>query len=760
MIKLNKIKGMSGMCLGLLVLIVTQTLRSSAQTAGPSSSQSPYLVPVNSGVRFTSILSANDSINHYKLSGIPDGLGAFDNGDGTFTLLVNHEIVSTLGVVRAHGSIGAFVSKWIINKQDLSVVSGSDLIQSVNLWNGTGYDAYNAANPSSLAAFGRFCSADLPPVSAFYNSQSGNGTPERIYMNGEEVTDGRAMAHIVTGLNGGTSYQLPQMGKMAFENQVANGTEQDKTIVACTDDGAITTSNIYFYVGTKTNTGTEIDKAGLSNGKLYGVKINGYPQERVNSTTINNPPVPGTHFDLVDLGSVAGLTGSQVDAASLAAGATYFSRCEDGAWDPSNLNDFYFNTTDQLDQVNDGIGTQVGRSRVWHLHFTDITNPESGGTVEAVLDGTEGQNMLDNLTIDRSGHIVNLEDVGNAAHNGKIWDYNISTDLLTMIGKHDPARFGDIGVAATAPFTQDEETSGVIDVQALLGPGMFLIDDQAHYTTGIPANIVEGGQLLSFYNPLSSDCNNFTPSVTPGSSTYCHGTQITLRANGGYGFTYQWYKGNATLVGATNATYNVLTKGTYSVVQSNGTCSWASAVTINIIPTPQATIVAGRGLDLCPTGSVPLKAAGSTANSYAWYKDGLVLSGVTTKKIIVSETGNYSLVVTSPGGCSASSSPVTVVQSCKLNDEQDETITSLKLYPNPANGNFIIELNAANTLETTANIQVINMLGQIVYTNQAAISNNRIVQEVKPDASVPAGNYFVRVAIGSKIYTGHIIYQK
>jgi len=78
------------------------------------------------------------------------------------------------------------------------------------------------------------------------------------------------------------------------------------------------------------------------------------------------------------------------------------------------------------------------------------------------------------------------------------------------------------------------------------------------------------------------------------------------------------------------------------------------------VPTPQAAIVAPHGLDICPSGSVSLRAAGSTTNSFAWYKDGSALSGVTTKKIIVSETGDYTLTVTSPNGCSASSASVTV----------------------------------------------------------------------------------------------------
>lgn len=93
------------------------------------------MLPAYTGVSFTSIITANDSINGNKMSGIPDGLGAYDNGDGTFTLLMNHEFVNMAGTVRAHGSIGAYASKWVINKQNLSVVSGSDLMKYVYLWN-------------------------------------------------------------------------------------------------------------------------------------------------------------------------------------------------------------------------------------------------------------------------------------------------------------------------------------------------------------------------------------------------------------------------------------------------------------------------------------------------------------------------------------------------------------------------------------------------------------------------------------------------
>jgi hypothetical protein len=491
---------------------------------GPSSSQSSYLLPVAEGTNFTSIFTVGDTTGGgYKMVGIPDGLGAFDNGNGTFTVLMNHEISSANGVIRAHGTIGAFVSKWVINKSDLSVVSGSDLIQDVFAWNPAlngGLGGYNPAD-TPLVTFSRFCSADLAPVSAFFNSATGLGTTERIFLNGEETgAEGRAFGHIATGANAGKTYELPYLGKFSWENAVASPVASNKTIVAGTDDA--TPGQVYFYVGTKTNVGTEVDRAGLNNGKLFGIAVPGLTTES-NATNL----AIGTRFGLADLGFVQNKTGATLNTESNAASVTNFLRPEDGAWDPSNPRDFYFVTTNSFNNP----------SRLWRLRFDDATNPELGGTIEAVLNGTEGQQMLDNIGFNKSGQIILQEDIGNQAPSGKIWQYDIATDKLTQIGKHDPARFGDTGVAATAPFNQDEESSGVIDVQDILGPGMYLLDVQAHYN--IPGELVQGGQLLAMYNPT-------TPSVSSSG--------VTSIPSGGSNLILGNNLANAIVGGATNDT--------------------------------------------------------------------------------------------------------------------------------------------------------------------------------------------------------------
>lgn len=302
-------------------------------------------------------------------------------------------------------------------------------------------------------------------------------------MNGEETgAEGRAFGHIATGTNAGTTYELPYLGKFSWENSVASPAAGNKTVVAGLDDATIN-GQVYFYVGTKTNTGSEVDKAGLNNGKLFGVAVAGMVSE-----TSAEVPAAGTRFSLYDLGSVQNTTGAALDAASVAGGVTSFLRPEDGAWNPTSLRDFYFVTTNSF----------TAPSRLWRLRFDDVANPELGGTIEALLDGTEGQKMLDNIGFDQYGNLIMQEDPGNQAHNGKVWQYTVATDALKLIGQHDPSRFVPGG---SRFITQDEESSGAIDVQHILGAGWFLLTDQAHDTVGIPADIVENGQFLAMYNP-------------------------------------------------------------------------------------------------------------------------------------------------------------------------------------------------------------------------------------------------------------------
>jgi hypothetical protein len=137
------------------------------------------------------------------------------------------------------------------------------------------------------------------------------------------------------------------------------------------------------------------------------------------------------------------------------------------------------------------------------LHFSDPANPAAGGTISMLLSGTETggtserYHMLDNITFNDRGQLILQEDPGNQSYIARIWLYDVDSDTLTQIAEHDPERFTAPG---TPPFTQDEESSGVIDVSDILGEGWYLADVQAHYPFSDP-EIVEGGQLLAMHVP-------------------------------------------------------------------------------------------------------------------------------------------------------------------------------------------------------------------------------------------------------------------
>ena len=180
--------------LSVMVKVALATASVSAMAdQGPSTTRAPYLQAVAPGVSITSILAAGEAIGDYRWVGLPDGLGAYKSGKDTITVLVNHEIASPNGIVRAHGGNGAFVSELVINRKNLQVMSGADLIKNVYNWDAT---LQAPATTSSIINFSRFCAAELANESAFYNSKTKRGSKARLFLNGEEGgATGYAMAH-------------------------------------------------------------------------------------------------------------------------------------------------------------------------------------------------------------------------------------------------------------------------------------------------------------------------------------------------------------------------------------------------------------------------------------------------------------------------------------------------------------------------------------------------------------------------------------
>lgn len=608
----------------LVAAAATVSLSAQSLITGPSSSQTPYLTPTAPGWSSTSILTVGDAIGGYQMVGIPDGLGAFSNGDGTMTVLANHELGNTSGTVRGHGAIGAFVSKWVINTSTWQVISGGDLVTSAAnqlMWNGTTW-----AQPSTPYAIARLCSADLPKAAAFWDASTSFGYDGRIFMNGEETgVEGKAFAWIVTGTEAGKMYELPHLGKNSWENALARSNygvspgaaNLLQTAVALTDDS--TPGEVYLYLGTKTNTGNAVQKAGLTNGQVYGIKVNAATGYTGAVTVENATGINGT-FQLAPIftnATIAAKTGAEFQAAAIAAGVTQFARPEDGHWlDHDSL---LFATTGAT--VN---GVAV-TSKIYQLDFnSDATNGllTTGGNINVIvnsanmtgLDGAKAT-YFDNLTVGEDGKLYIQEDPGNNAYVAKHWVVDLSQNTQALrestavqIFESDRSRFT---TGATQFQTIDEEHSGIIDITSIVNDGVagskwFLVATQNHAlaTGASAATLVEGGQFVAL-------------NYKAGSNSGVIGNLMTLD-NGG-----------AVIANGAAITHNVALTGTGGVFNTTANTSVSGAISGN------------GGLWKNGTGTLTLSGVNTYTGNTNVEAGKLVVNGALSSAVRVLKNGSF-----------------------------------------------------------------------------------------------------------------------
>jgi hypothetical protein len=450
----------------LLLLLGVRVMRCEI---GPSATAIPFMKALVDDVRIVNLLSAGVRDDGYVVGGIMDGLGALEASANAsqIVVLMNHELKHTAGVTREHGARGAYVSRVVLERETLAVVSVEDFLRDSRA-NGACDAARNGM--FTRCSFDRLCSGDLPPVTALFNSRTGRGTQTRIFLTGEEGDSfPRALAFIVDGPAARTAVHLRALGSMRFENVVLCPFEQDLTIAAVSDD-QYPSGFAGVYVGTKRQTANAIDSAGLTGGTLYAFAVDGFRGEAENSNALL---LDGARFSLVSMSGADGeppalpqLLRDQVRARN----ATLFARPEDMAWHPLRLNELLLVASDQ--DLLDG-----GRSRLWSFVFDDIAAPLRGGTVRWLINGLEGANMLDNVAIDARGVSYLAEDSTRVqTFNNRFLELDTRdasrTGAPRFLAEHDREQF------ASTSF--DAEFSGQIDVSHLLGDGWMLVSSQAH----------------------------------------------------------------------------------------------------------------------------------------------------------------------------------------------------------------------------------------------------------------------------------------
>jgi PKD repeat protein len=139
-----------------------------------------------------------------------------------------------------------------------------------------------------------------------------------------------------------------------------------------------------------------------------------------------------------------------------------------------------------------------------------------------------------------------------------------------------------------------------------------------------------------------SDAITVAPGVVPVNNlptitNLCAGETATLNA-GNTGSTYKWTPGNAT-----TQTINASMPGNYNVtVKSTTGCIISNTTNLIIRPLPVAAL--GNDTSICDGAQITLN-AGNPGNAYNWN------TGANTQTINITDSGTYSVVVTTPYDC-------------------------------------------------------------------------------------------------------------
>jgi len=130
-------------------------------------------------------------------------------------------------------------------------------------------------------------------------------------------------------------------------------------------------------------------------------------------------------------------------------------------------------------------------------------------------------------------------------------------------------------------------------------------------------------------------------------------------------FTYEWFKDNTTISGATQQDYTVNDRtenGIYEIeVSDSNLTSMSNTLTISL--GIEAISISATQTKLCPESSDLITLSSDDAldpdYSYQWFKDGQVISGATGAATDISETGSYHFVA-SAFGCTSESNEIVI----------------------------------------------------------------------------------------------------
>jgi uncharacterized protein YjdB len=261
------------------------------------------------------------------------------------------------------------------------------------------------------------------------------------------------------------------------------------------------------------------------------------------------------------------------------------------------------------------------------------------------------------------------------------------------------------------------------------------------------------------------------------SDTVCQGTLVNYTALPVYGGAapfYQWQV-NGILEGTgVTFTYEPLNGDIVTArMASNYQCRLADTVisnnvNMNVVPIilPFVNITSIRHLNMkygeLDTLTANVINAGPSP-TFQWLVNDSIISGATSS-VFISSFNHYdsvSCIVTSSGLCSGITTYDWVfITITNVGVPSLATITDVQLLPNPNNGAFTVKGHLSTTADEAVILEVTDMLGQVVYRNNAIAKGGKISEQIVTSNTLANGMYMLSVRTASENKVFHFVVEQ
>lgn len=165
------------------------------------------------------------------------------------------------------------------------------------------------------------------------------------------------------------------------------------------------------------------------------------------------------------------------------------------------------------------------------------------------------------------------------------------------------------------------------------------------------ASLASSDNANASYHPKLTIKYYYADIIPAGTLNVCNGGSVNFSTNAG-AYSYQWYKNNTLIAGATAPNYTATTAGAYHVVISvPGGCSVASVQkTVTVNAPPVVDIVGDGPFAFCSGSTLTLSVDSAAGHTFQWKKNNVNIGGAVYSHLTVTTPGTYVVKVTNACG--------------------------------------------------------------------------------------------------------------